>query len=92
MKVTERIRAICSYFANEHRANFAICRASFIAKSKERTRAPARFPVLKGPIRRQTVRAKEAGHFPLFNCPTLENHKDSQMLHRNFCQPRSQGL
>jgi hypothetical protein len=34
-------------------------------------RAPARFPVLKGPIRRQTVRAKQAGHFPLFNCPTL---------------------
>jgi hypothetical protein len=50
-------------FANGHRANFAICRASF-AKSKERTRAPARFPVLKGPTRRQTVRAKQAGHFP----------------------------
>ena len=38
--------------------------------SKERTCAPARFPVLKGPIRRQTVRAKQAGHFPLFNWPT----------------------
>ena len=46
-------------------------------------RASARFPVLKGPLRRQAVRAKQAGHFPLFNCPTLtghsSNHKDSQM-------------
>ena len=38
-----------------------------IAKSKERTRAPVRFPVLKGRISRQTVRAKHAGYFPLFN-------------------------
>ena len=58
-------------FANEHGANFAICCASF-AKSKERTRAPTCFPGVKGPIRRQTVRAKQAGHFPLFNCPTLK--------------------
>ena len=42
-----------------------------VTKSKERMRALARFPVLKGPIRRQTVRAKQAGHFPLFNCSTL---------------------
>jgi hypothetical protein len=77
MKVTERIKAVCSCFANEHHANFAICRASF-AKSKERMRAIARFPVLKGPIRRQTLRAKQAGHFPLFiNCPKLcPSHKD----------------
>jgi hypothetical protein len=51
----------------------------------ERTRAPARFPVLEGPIRRQTVRAKQAGHFPLFNCPTLtphsSNHKDESKTH-----------
>jgi hypothetical protein len=62
------------FLQTEHRANFAISpirRASF-AKSKERTRDPARFPVLKGPIRKQTVRAKQAGHFPLFNCPTLK--------------------
>ena len=74
MKVTERIRAVCSCFANGHRANFAVCRAS-LAKSKELTRAPARFPVLKGPIRRQIVRAKQAGNFPLFNCPTLRESK-----------------
>jgi hypothetical protein len=47
-------------FTNERRANFAICLA------------PARFPVLKGPIRRQRVRAKQAGHFSLFNCPALK--------------------
>jgi hypothetical protein len=58
-------------FENEHRASFVICRASF-AKSRERTRVRARFPVLKGPIRRQTVRAKQAGHFPLCNYPTLK--------------------
>ena len=34
--------------------------------------APARFPVLKGPVGRQRVRAKQAGHFSLFNCPTLK--------------------
>ena len=27
--------------------------------------------LISGSIRRQTVRAKQAGHFPLFNCPTL---------------------
>ena len=73
MKVTERIIVYRAILQTGHSANFAIspiCRASF-AKSKERMRAPARFPVLKGPIRRQTVRAKQAGHFPLFNCPTL---------------------
>ena len=59
--------------------NFAICRASF-AKSK-RTRAPARFPVLKGSIRRQTVRAKQAGHFPLFNC--MPHTQDSLKTLRN---------
>jgi hypothetical protein len=61
-------------FANEHLANFASVYqfvVLLLPKSKERTRAPARFPVLKGPIRRQTMRAKQAGHFPLFNCPTL---------------------
>ena len=61
MKVTERIRAFAiSPFLL---ASFAI--------SKERTRAPAQFPVVKGPIRRQTLRAKQAGDFLLFNCPTL---------------------
>ena len=74
MKVTERIKAVCSCFCKWHRVNFAICRVSF-AKSKERTRAIARFPVLKGPIRSQTVRAKQAGHFPLFNCPTAPTLK-----------------
>jgi hypothetical protein len=53
MKLTERIKAFV--FANEHPANFVICRA------------PARFPILKRPIRRQSVRAKQAGHFSLFN-------------------------
>ena len=33
-------------------------------------RAPTQFPVFKGLIRRQTVCAKQAGDFPLFNCPT----------------------
>jgi hypothetical protein len=63
-------------FANGHRANFAISRASS-AKSKERTRAiQARFLVLKGPIRRQTVRAKQAGHFPLPNTQvTTKTHR-----------------
>ena len=78
------------FFQTWHRANFAIspiCHASF-AKSKERTRDPARFPDLKGPTRRKTVGAKQAGHFPLpFNCPTLippsSNYKDSQI-----CQSR----
>jgi hypothetical protein len=37
-------------------ANFAICRASF-PKSKERTRAPVRFPVLKGPAGKQCAKA-----------------------------------
>ena len=58
-------------FANGQRAKFAICRSSF-AKSKERTRTPARFPVLKGPICRQTVHAKQAGHFSLFDWPTVK--------------------
>jgi hypothetical protein len=57
MKVTERLEQHAVVFANGHRANFAICRTPF-AKSKERTRAPARFSVLKGPSRRQTVRTK----------------------------------
>jgi hypothetical protein len=48
-------------FANGHRANFAICRASF-AKSKERTRAPAQFPVVTGPIRSAR---KAAWSFPI---------------------------
>jgi hypothetical protein len=36
--------------------------------------------------------AKQAGHFPLFNCPTLNckyNHKDSQMLLRNFRESKT---
>ena len=69
--IRESIKQFAVVFANEHRAKFAICRASF-SKSKERTCAPARFPVLKDPIRRETVCAKQAGHFPLFNCPALE--------------------
>ena len=44
-------------------------------QSKERRRAPARFQVLKGQIRKQTVRAKQAGNFPLFNCQSLTDHR-----------------
>ena len=65
MKVTERLEQLAVVSANGHRANFAICRTPF-AKSKERTRAPARFSVLKGPIRRQTVRTKQTDCFSLF--------------------------
>jgi hypothetical protein len=61
MKVTERIKKqFAVVFANEHRANFFICCV------------PALFPVLECPIRSQRVRAKQAGHFSLFNCPTLK--------------------
>ena len=70
-KWQKEIEQFAVVFANGRRANFAICRAS-LAKSKEQTRAPARLPVLKGPIRGQTVRAKQAGRFPFFNCPTLK--------------------
>ena len=49
------LKQFAGFFANEHRANFAICRA------------PAQFPVLKGPIHWQRVRAKHTSHFSLFN-------------------------
>jgi hypothetical protein len=77
-------------FQTGYRANFAISpisRASF-PKSKERerttdsvegTRATARFPVLKGPIRRQTECAKSRlviSHC-LINCPTLIPHSSN---------------
>jgi hypothetical protein len=57
-----------------HRANFAIspiCRASF-AKSKERTRAAARFPVLK-----EAIPGKQCSQSKLVisHC----NHKDSKV-------------
>jgi hypothetical protein len=66
-KWQKEIKQFAVVFANEHRANCAICRA------------PARFPVLKGPIHRQRVRAKQTSHFSLFNWPTFKyNHKDSQ--------------
>jgi hypothetical protein len=64
----KELKQLAVVFANKHRANFAICRANFaicrssFAKSKERTRAPARFLVLKGPICRQRVRWQQAGH------------------------------
>jgi hypothetical protein len=47
-------------------------------------RVPARFPVLH---------AKQAGRFPLFNCPTLtphsSNHEDSQMLLCNIHESKT---
>jgi hypothetical protein len=46
--------------------------------------APAQFPVLKGPICRQTVRAKQAGHFPLFNCPTITPHSSNRVSFKHF--------
>ena len=35
-------------------------------------RVPAQFLVLNGPIRRQKMSAKQAGHFALFNCLTFK--------------------
>jgi hypothetical protein len=50
-----------------HRANFSISLHLPNYKSGERVLSvPARFLVLKGPIRSQTVRAKQDGHFPFF--------------------------
>ena len=66
------------YSAREPRGNYKLCNnrttgggggggeVGDFCQIKTNARAPARFPVLKGPIRRQTVRAKQAGHFPLF--------------------------
>jgi hypothetical protein len=60
------------FLQTEHRANFAILLHLPNHKSGERVLSvPAGFPVLKCPIGKQTVRAKQAGHFPLFNCPAL---------------------
>jgi hypothetical protein len=80
MKVTERIRAVCSCFCK--RAPCEFCHLScFFCQIKKNKR---RFPINRFPIRRQTVHAKQASNFLLFNCPTphSSNHKDSQLLLR----------
>ena len=84
IKVTEKIRVVV--FANGHLANFSICRATFAKAIKEWTPTLARFPVLKGPIRGQTMRAKQVGHFPMFNCPTLTPHATSVSQKRWPCK------
>jgi hypothetical protein len=85
MKVTERIRAVCSCFCNGHRANFAaICRASGFAKSKERTHAPAPFLVL--PAR---FAGKQCAQSKLVISHCLSDHKDLQMLLHNIREPKS---
>jgi hypothetical protein len=60
-------------FANGHRANFAICHVSF-AKSKGKRTNACSSPISgsERPDSQATARAKQAGHFPLFNCPTLK--------------------
>ena len=72
MKVGERIRAVCSCFCKPGTVRIFLFHPFVVLRQIKRTRPPAQFPVLKGPTRRQTVRAKQAGHFPLFNCPTLK--------------------
>ena len=64
MKVTERIIVYRAILQIGHSANFAIspiCRASF-AKSKERMRAPARFPV---PVISHCLTAPHSSHTEL---------------------------
>jgi hypothetical protein len=72
--------------ANGHRANFAICRASF-AKSKERTRSVLQpdFRVWKDRFAgKQCTQSRLFSHLFKLTAAHSSNHRDSQMLLRNI--------
>ena len=81
MKVTERITAISSCFCKLAPCEFYHLSCFFFPNQKERTRAPARFPVLKGPIRRQTVRAKQV----ISHCLTPHSSIRTNRSSLKFC-------
>ena len=62
MKVTERIKQFAVVLANEHRANFAIWRA------------PARFSVVKGPIRSKVCAPNRLAISHCLTAPHSSNH------------------
>jgi hypothetical protein len=89
MKVTKRIRAVRSCFCKPGTVRILPFHPFVMLllpnqKNEHVLQPDSERPDFTG---KHAVRTKQAGHFPLFNCPTLapnsSNHKDSQDLLRN---------